>query len=586
MSDGLLALGPGKSFAQNKRRENQSSCKLMPKWYSFTIGLNFLHRITMDTPIFPRIYPVTNHTDHVGPGSTFIALKGMKEDGASYIEKALNAGASALVLEQGASLSPDQEALIKKKGATVSYVPSARRALVELSAAAFGYPARSLRIIAITGTKGKTTTAFLIEHILKTAGYKTALLSTVENRILDNSFKASLTTAQPDYLHAFFDICRDQGVQYVVMEVAAQALTLHRVATLEFDSIVFTNFSLEHSEFYASQEEYFKAKCSIFDQLAPGGHVVLNADDEAVARLPVPHQTSFFGIKHPAQVTCSIEQSDLTALALTIRSQVRNQNDNLSAIASLHTSDPVISLVPLTNKHITAEQIVAESEGDLAIAALPASSQLAHKNHERESWPSTHYTVRSTALLGEFSASNILAAIAVVERYGVKSATISKAIASFEGVSGRLQRFILPNKAVACIDNAHTPSSFEALLTAVRPLSNHIIALFGAGGERDPVKRPLMGAIAARYADTVILTTDNPRSEDPAVIIDEIKKGIETSASHKILIELDREKAIRKAYALSAPGTLILLLGKGPVEYQHIKDAKIPFSEAAILRSF
>ncbi len=475
----------------------------------------------MNKSILPTIYPVTCHTQHVGPGSTFVAIKGMKDDGLQYIEKALALGATHIVVDEKVTLQPELKHLIKEKKAVLTTVPNTRQALASLSAQAHGYPARELGIIGITGTKGKTTTAFLIEHILRTAGYKTALVSTVKNQILEHTFDSHLTTPQPDYLHAFFAACRQQGVEYVVMEVAAQALSLHRVDTIEFDAAVFTNFSLEHSEFYAHQDDYFKAKCMLFEQLGPNAKAIFNADDERVRAYAehIPH-AQLFSIKQKADLTAHIEQSDLSALKMQVQSVKNN------------------------------------------------------------------YHVALTALLGEFSASNVLAAIAVVEKYAVPVEVMQNALVSFAGVPGRLQRFALPNNAVAFIDNAHTPSSFEAILSALRPLSTNIIAVFGAGGDRDAIKRPLMGAIAAAYADTVILTTDNPRSEDPKDIVAAIQAGIDNNNAHKVQCELDREKAIRCAYALSRPGSIIALLGKGPVEYQHVKETKIPFSEASILRSF
>ncbi len=472
---------------------------------------------------FPHIYKVACHTDNVGPGSTFVVIKGMKLDGADYISLALLKGATTVVVEQGMIIDDSLKKLIASYNAELIMVPSARLALAQLSAQAYGYPAQSLTLIGITGTKGKSTTAFLAEHLLKTAGYKTALVSTIENRILNQRFEAPLTTPQPDYLHVFFDLCRSNGVQYVVMEVAAQALSLHRTATLLFDTSVFTNFSLEHSEFYATQNDYFAAKCSLFNQTSPQGCIVINADDSQVLS---------YGQKFE-----------------------RSRN---------------VQKVSLYDRGTIQANILS---GDLSALTLEVTFKTA-KHH-----------FLCPGLLGEFSAYNVLCALAIAEKYGVSAQTMTQALATFGGVPGRVQHFPLPNGAVACIDNAHTPSSFEAFLSAVRPLTPHLIAVFGAGGDRDHYKRPQMGALAVRYADTVILTTDNPRSEDPAAIIEAIKMGIDEMLMPKVLCIVDREKAIRKAYELSKPGTLIALLGKGPVEYQHIHDTKIPFSEAAILRS-
>lgn len=469
--------------------------------------------------LFSEIYKVTCHTDHVGPGTTFVAIKGVQEDGAAYIPTALKKGATKIVVSVDTILS---KSLIKtiRKHADLEYVPCTRRALALLSAQVYDYPARALKIIGITGTKGKTTTSFLIEHVLRTAGHKTAMLGTIRNRILNKEFEAPLTTPQPDYLHAFFAECRDHGVDYVVMEVAAQALSLHRLETIIFDAAVFTNFSLEHSEFYGSQEDYFKAKSLLLEQVVKDGLVVLNADDERVALCAPqwPHRKTI-SMYNRGTLNGQVLESSLTSLKLLLQEAGRS------------------------------------------------------------------YTVTSPTLLGTFSAYNILVARAVTQQYGVNDTLFKEAVASFGGVPGRICRYQLPNKAIALIDNAHTPSSFEAFLSAVRPLSSHIIVIFGAGGDRDPVKRPLMGALAVQYADHVMVTTDNPRSEDPGAIAESIVGGIALEKRGKVQIELDRERAIRSAYTKTSEGSLLVLLGKGPVEYQHIKDTKIPFSEETILRS-
>ena len=469
---------------------------------------------------FPSQFRVTCHTDHVGPGSTFVAIRGFKEDGVAYIPLALERGATHIVIEKNVQLDEEVYALIKENQAELIRVLCTRKALGNLAAEAYGYPNKALKIIGITGTKGKTTTSYLLEHILKTAGKKTALLGTIANRIGDTEYQASLTTPHPDYLYAFLALCKEEGAEYVILEAAAQALSMHRLDTLKFDSVIFTNFSLEHSEFYASLDEYFRAKCQLFCLLERNALVVLNADDEKVVR-------------------CAPDWPNRTLI-------------------SMHGKGAY--------------------NGELIESTL-SSLKLSVKKDD------TLHTFSSQALLGEFSAYNLMSAYAVAERYGVSADELQKALDSFTGVPGRICSYPLPNKAVAIIDNAHTPSSFEAFFKAVRPLSPQIIAVFSCGGDRDALKRPLMGAVAAEYADQIILTTDNPRSEDPEDIVAAILEGIPKEARDKVTIELDREKAIVQAYAQSKEGSLLALLGKGPVEYQHIQDKKIPFSEAAILRA-
>jgi len=212
----------------------------------------------------PKIFPVACHTDHVGLNSTFVAIKGSREDGIRYILPALQQGASTIIVAQDALIADDLLKQINLFGATLIRVANTRKTLAVLSAQAAGYPTRYLRFIGVTGTKGKTTTVHLIAHFLRAMGHKVALLSTTQNVIGEIVFPAPLTTAQPDYLHQFFALCVQEQVTMVVMEVAAQALSLHRVDEIVFESIVFTNFSLEHLEFYSSLDDYFAAKCQLF----------------------------------------------------------------------------------------------------------------------------------------------------------------------------------------------------------------------------------------------------------------------------------------------------------------------------------
>ncbi len=470
--------------------------------------------------LVPKHFLVTSHTDHVGPGSTFVAIKGFKEEGSSYILDALKKGATKIVVEEGTELPVVITQAITQHNAQLMRVPSARKALSALAAEAYGYPAHSLKVIGITGTKGKTTTAFLLEHILKTAGHKTALLGTVKYSIIDQEYEAPLTTPQPDYLHAFFAECKKKGVEIVVMEAAAQALSVHRLDDVLFDAAIFTNFSLEHSEFYESIDHYFAAKYKLYELVQSSGLVVVNTDDERVRK-------------------------------------------NVPTI-------------------IAKETISMQGNGSYNGRLLASNLSGLCMNLET---PQGTFKLSCAALLGEFSAYNLLASVAVVQRYGIQHEVIQKALDLFQGVPGRICRYALPNGAIAVIDNAHTPSSFEAFFSAVRPLSSHLIAIFGAGGDRDALKRPLMGAVAAQYADEIILTTDNPRSEEAEDIVKAILEGIPQEERHKVLVDLDRESAIRRAYAHTQPGSLLVLLGKGPVEYQHIKDTKIPFSEVGILRT-
>lgn len=462
---------------------------------------------------FPKIFPIACHTDNVGTGSTFVAIKGMKEDGSRYILKALELGAQTIVVETSMQLSQDILDAIKQASAKLVYVENTRKALAELSAQAHNYPAQKLKIIGITGTKGKSSTTFLVEHMLKTAGYRTALLSTVKNRILDTDFTTHLTTQQPDYLHIFLAACVEQKIDWVVMEVAAQATSLYRTHGIMFDLILFTNFSREHGEFYATMDEYFAAKAHLcLQQFKPSGTLILNAQDTAVAAL---------------------------------KKQV-----------------PAARFFDITQAHITRQ--------DLSGVAYTYA----------------HINFMCATLFGDYNVANLLAATTCAEILEIPYATVQKAWETFPGVPGRLNRYALPNGAIAYIDYAHNPASYQAVLSMLRDYTDDLIVVFGAGGDRDATRRPLMGAIAATYANKIVLTSDNPRSEDPATIAQAVYAGIPQELTSKVTIELDREQAIKKAYTLSGAGSVIVLLGKGPDEYQIYKGVKTYFSEKNILLSF
>lgn len=473
----------------------------------------------MHNIVLPQVFPVACHTDHIGKGSTFVAIKGMKDDGIRHISAALARGATKIVVEQSVELAADVQNQIVQAGADVVRVSSARKALAELSAQASGYPAQRLKIIGITGTKGKSTTTFLIEHLLRTAGYTTALLSTVNNRIGDTIFQAPLTTAQPDYLQVFLRACVDAGVEWVVMEVAAQAFSLHRVDGILFDVGVFTNFSQEHLEFYQNMHEYFEAKKQILSHLKQGAPLITNRDDEAVDRLAQEYSHT---------QSCSL----------------------CNAHADFYA------------------QVVEDGLEGLKLAVM----------HENKS-----QLISVRVLTGLFNAENVLMACAAVQAAGVQ--TKADFLETFAGVPGRLNRYATPKGTRFFIDYAHNPSSFEAVLSTLRQYTDDLVVVFGAGGERDRTKRPLMGHCAVQYADKVVLTSDNPRSENPAVIVQEIMAGIPEAKISHVLVELDREKAIRRAYELAGPSSIVVLLGKGPDEYQLIQGIKYPFSERAIIQA-
>lgn len=472
-----------------------------------------------DAVNFPVHFSVACHTKNIGPGSTFVVIQGMSMDGIQFIPEAIERGASCIVLEDNAIMPIAIEQMIQEYKVSVKRVPSTRLALAHMSAEATGHPAKKLRIIGITGTKGKTTTSFLLEHIFRSAGYNTALVSTVKNSINGHDLAAPLTTPQPDYLHNFLQCCVNQKVDIVVMEVAAQALSLHRTAGIKFDGALFTNFSLEHLEFYPSMAHYFDTKTLLFKQCKPHAPMLINADDLHGKKLLSTHPNAMsFGLH---------EQATIKGLPQDVSCKVDIK-------------------------------IIREAK---------------------------ELNVACSGLFGEFNAYNVLAAVSMALCFEIDTQNITHALTTFSSVPGRLQKYALPNGASCIIDYAHNPASYQAILSLLKNDTNHLIVIFGAGGKRDASKRPIMGSVAAQFADIIILTSDNPRDEDPIKIIGDIEFGIPHDQHHKIIREVDREKAIKKAYTLSQANSIIAILGKGTDEYQIIGTHKIPFSESTIIKS-
>ncbi|MEX0939844.1 MAG: UDP-N-acetylmuramoyl-L-alanyl-D-glutamate--2,6-diaminopimelate ligase [Candidatus Babeliales bacterium] len=467
--------------------------------------------------MLPAIYPVACHTDNIGFESTFVAIKGMRSDGISFIPLALKKGAKKIVVEQTAYLSTEILQLVCEHSALLIKVSNTRQALAELSAQALFYPAKKLRIIGITGTKGKTTTSFLLEHVFRTAGYRTALISSIYNKINDTILHTNLTTPHPDFLHVFFDQCVKENIEIVVMEVAAQAISLDRVYDIIFDGILFTNFSLEHLEFYQSLEEYFSAKCKLFLQAKKNAPILINGDDEWCKKVMLLNESvQSFGFEN-------------------------------------------------TEVNTKAQWYFEQNEG--IIVKINDS------------------VFKCPTLLGKFNAYNIFGVIAFAQALNLSDDVIKQGLTTFSGVPGRLEQYILSNGAQCFIDKAHNPSSYQAVLCELRSMTQHLIVVFGAGGERDKSKRPLMGKIASEYADLVILTSDDPRTENPQDIINDILFGIADNYKNNIICQIDREQAIRMAYQHSKAHSIIVLLGKGTDEYQLINGKKLFFSEREIVHS-
>lgn len=461
-------------------------------------------------------FRVSSHTDYIEPKSTYVAIAGNKYDGIDFIEQAIERGATKIVLQSNQSLAHELIAKCKKKSVAIEYVLDTRKALAELSAQAYDYPAKKLKILAVTGTDGKTTSTYLLYHILKNAGKKVALLSGVQNIIDDQIIKSDLTTAKPDFLHYFFYQCVQAGIEYVAMEVSAQATTLHRIDGIEFDACIFTNLAHEHGECYSNLEDYFAAKCDILRQKKSIAPIIVHSGawSEKVKQQ--------FG----AVVSCGFA-----------------------------------------------------SENDYQVVCLQEtlSRQLLEINIGKQ-W----YQFDS-ALIGDYNALNITGAVALAHIFGIPPEAITVGVRVFSGAQGRLERFVLPNSSIAVVDYAHTPQAYKAILYRLKKYARRLIVVFGAAGNKDVNKRPIMGKIAAQNCDLVVLTNDNPRYESPESIMNQVMAELTADERNRVFCEPDRARAINSAYAGSQAGDIIAILGKGGELVQIMGNERIPHSDEQVI---
>jgi UDP-N-acetylmuramoyl-L-alanyl-D-glutamate--2,6-diaminopimelate ligase len=399
-------------------------------------------------------------------------------------------------------------------GATTIVVPDTRRALSRLAAAFFAYPARSLLVVGVTGTNGKTTTTHLIDRILATAGLGAGRVGTLGAAFGDATWPLSHTTPLALELHALLAAMRERGAKAVVMEVSSHALVLDRVTDVPFAIGVLTNITRDHLDFHSSFDAYVAAKRSLFELAR---RAVLNADDAcglAFART--------LGARTPASVTYGFGGA----------AQVR--------AGAFETR---------------AEGSTFEVDGRRFRLRLP----------------------------GRFNVSNALAALCVARLLGVDDATSAAALETFDGVAGRMERFAGAGIDVL-VDYAHTPDALAAVLGAARELSaRRLIVVFGCGGDRDRGKRPQMGRIACELADRVVLTSDNPRGEEPAAIVADIMAG--AGAGEAVAVEPDRRAAIRGAVLAAQPGDVVVVAGKGHETYQLTGDARSHFDDREEVRA-
>ena len=473
---------------------------------------------------------ITHNSKNIGDDHLFVAIKGSQKDGHNYLAEATSSGARAAIVEE------NQEVI---KGVTIIKVPDTRIALAQISDYFYQHPSHKLKVIGITGTNGKTTTSYLLESILKAAGYSPGVIGTIDYRFGRHHQDAFNTTPNSLDLQRIMKEMVDANISHLILEVSSHALEQHRVEGLNFDVVVFTNLTPEHLDYHRSIENYSKAKELLFTYYISQSskektYAVINCDDSLGKFLctVTPSQLFRYGLREGVEIKLK---------------DFRLRDDGLSALVTT---------------------------------------------------PDEEFHIRSS-LLGTFNLSNILAAASVAITQEIPNNAITKGIANLATVPGRLERIRNKYNLTILVDYAHTRDALDHVVTMLRSLcQRRLITVFGCGGDRDKTKRGPMGNIATRKSDLTIITSDNPRSENPMAIIDQIEAGVDHSIAKKYHLQeltginyfkgyltiADRREAIRRAVSLVQPGDILLITGKGHEDYQIIGSQKYHFSDREEIR--
>jgi UDP-N-acetylmuramoyl-L-alanyl-D-glutamate--2,6-diaminopimelate ligase len=454
---------------------------------------------------------VTVDSREAGPGFVFVACEGEKTDGHRFLPEAVARGASVVVSER----PPDA----KFPSVTWVQTPDARKAAGLLAAKAWGEPAKKLNLVGVTGTNGKTTSAYLVDGLLTRLAPPSAMLGTVVEKIGSRTKPARHTTPEAPKIQEFLAEAVSAGSRYGVLEVSSHGLALSRLEGSEFEVAVFTNLSRDHLDFHRDMESYFEAKRLLFSRyLRPRGHAVVAIDDVYGERLAasVSGKVTTFGVSPTADLALTHVDATLAGTRLSFR-----ENGVVREIRS--------------------------------------------------------------PLVGRYNALNLLGAYAAVRALGFSDEAISSALPDVEGAPGRFEKIPVPRPFDVVVDYAHTDDALRKLLEAARPLTRgKLWVVFGCGGERDRSKRPLMGMVAARLADRVVLTSDNPRGEDPEAIVREIQLGTKEHGG-RVDVEVDRRKAIAFALERAEASDLVVIAGKGHEPYQIVGDRVLNFDDRRVV---
>jgi MurE/MurF fusion protein len=454
----------------------------------------------------------------VGPGDVFVAVKGLTSDGHSFIEMAVERGAVAVIVEREVEASTarlKRAADPNAKPPAIVVVPSTAKALGLLVARSFGDPAKGMTLIGVTGTNGKTTTTYLVEAILRAAGKAVGVIGTVEMRFGTKVLPANYTTPTPEILHGALAEMKAGGVTHVVMEVTSSALTMNRIVGLEYAVAAFSNLTQDHLDVHGSMAEYQRAKALLFSEyLAASGTAVVNVDD------PVGEEMG-----------------------------AASRGARVIAVSTEPGSSANVRVVAASSTVKGIEATFATPRGELKIVSHP--------------------------LIGAYNVQNLALAVGIAEALELPHDAIFAGLLE-TAPPGRVQRVTNAANLDVFVDYAHTPDALRNVLLALRPLtSRRLICVFGCGGDRDPTKRPKMGAAVAELADLAIVTSDNPRTEEPRKIIDMILPAV----PKPFFVDPDRRVAIRAAIAEATPGDVVVIAGKGHEDYQIIGKTKNHFDD-------
>jgi UDP-N-acetylmuramoyl-L-alanyl-D-glutamate--2,6-diaminopimelate ligase len=474
--------------------------------------------LSVDGTLDREITGITCDSRRVMPGNMFVAVRGGRTDGHRFVDAAIDRGASAVVLESDGSF---------RRVVTRIKVSDARRSMAQASAQFYNHPSQSLKVVGITGTNGKTTTAFMVRAIMEAAGLPCGLLGTVQYQIGQRVIPASRTTPESVEIQEMMSQMLRAGCGGVSMEVSSHALDQSRVAEVDFDVAVFTNLSQDHLDYHGTMENYFESKVRLFSALGTvrkAGRAVVNADNaygrELIKRLGGDHAVVSYGVKSAAVVR--------------------------------------------------ATDVRVSPEGSYFVVHTPQGS-----------------IPMSLPLIGRYNVSNALAAISASLALDIDLETIEPALAKFRPVPGRVERIATKEEYAVFVDYAHTADALRNVLITLSELTRgRLIVVFGCGGDRDTGKRKSMGQAAAELADFSILTSDNPRTEDPREILRQIEEGFWSSTVRRYQVIEDRREAIERALDIARPGDTVLIAGKGHEAYQEFADTVVPFNDRLVVEEY